>query len=56
MSTFITSIGTVLTGILSWLGTITTALLTNEFIQIAVTFVVVAMLVKLLVGFIKRRR
>lgn len=56
MAEFILAIGEVLAGILVWVGSITTTLIGNVFIQLMFGFIVFVMLVKLLVGFIKRRR
>ena len=53
MSTFLTNIGTVITQLLSWLGSVATALIGNEVFQIMVAVLIATLLIGLMVGLAK---
>ena len=53
MSTLLTNIGTVITSLVSWLGTVATALIGNEVFQIMLAIVLFTLFFGLMVGLAK---
>ena len=53
MSTLLTNIGTVITSIVGWLGSVATALIGNEVFQIMLAVVMFTLLFGMLVGLAK---
>lgn len=54
MDEFLTSIGTVLTASVGWLGTVTTALLGNEIFQIVFALIILAVIVGIVLMLVSR--
>ncbi len=54
MTEFLTSIGTVLTASVGWLGTVTTALLGNEIFQIVFALIILAVIVGIVLMLVSR--
>ena len=53
MSAFLTAIGTILTSVVTWLGTATTAMLGNEIFQIVFAVVVFMLFAGFVIGLAK---
>ena len=53
MSTLLTNIGTVITSIVGWLGSVATSLIANEVFQIMLAVVLFTLLFGMLVGLAK---
>jgi hypothetical protein len=54
MTEFLTSIGTVLTASVGWLGTVTTALIGNEIFQIVFALIILAVIVGIVLMLVSR--
>jgi len=54
MTEFLTSIGTVLTASVGWLGTVTTALISNEIFQIVFALIILAVIVGIVLMLVSR--
>ena len=53
MSTLLTNVGTVITNLLSWLGSVATALIGNEVFQIMLAVVLFTLFFGLMIGLAK---
>lgn len=56
MADFITNVGTVLAGVVSWFGTVSTALISNEIFQVILAVVIFITMVILLVNLVGKIR
>lgn len=56
MSDLLSAVTTVITSFVTWMSSLTTALIGNAFVQIMFAISMILLVINLLVGFIKRRR